>query len=147
MDTSFPSTDTISTIGIPIVPFAGIINWLDQIRLQLSRHDALLILSVLGLICGFVTGIVIILFRLLVESTQAGILPAGGVENYEALHPLIRFLLPILGALLLGLIFLRYAKGLYVLGIPRVMERLIYHQGHISLRGLCCSFSAPPSPL
>ncbi|MCG8024100.1 MAG: chloride channel protein [Candidatus Thiodiazotropha endolucinida] len=122
------------------MPFAGIVNWLDRLRLQLSRHDALLILSVLGLICGFVTGIVIILFRLLVESSQAAILPGGGVENYEALHPLMRFLLPILGGLMLGLIFLRFAKGLHVLGIPRVMERLIYHQGHISLRGFMLQF-------
>jgi H+/Cl- antiporter ClcA len=122
------------------VPFAGIINWLDQLRLQLSRHDALLILSVLGLICGFVTGVVIILFRLLVESSQAAMLPGGEAENYEALQPVIRFLLPILGGLLLGFIFLRFSKGLYVLGIPRVMERLIYHQGHISLRGFLLQF-------
>jgi H+/Cl- antiporter ClcA len=62
------------------------------------------------------------------------------VENYEALHPLLRFILPILGGLLLGLIFLRFSKGMYVLGIPRVMERLIYHQGHISLRGFLLQF-------
>jgi H+/Cl- antiporter ClcA len=49
-------------------------------------------------------------------------------------------LLPILGGLLLGFIFLRFAKGLHVLGIPRVMERLIYHQGHISLRGFLLQF-------
>jgi H+/Cl- antiporter ClcA len=122
------------------VPFAGIINWLDQIRLQLSRHDALLILSVLGLICGFVTGIVIILFRLLVESSQAAMLPGGESENYEALQPLLRVLLPILGGLLLGFIFLRFSKGLYVLGIPRVMERLVYHQGHISPRSFLLQF-------
>ncbi|MET0070494.1 MAG: chloride channel protein [Candidatus Thiodiazotropha sp.] len=122
------------------MPFAGIVNWFDRLRLQLSRHDALLILSVLGLICGFITGIVIILFRLLVESTQSALLPGGGAENYEALHPLMRFLLPIAGGLLLGFIFLRYANGLHVLGIPRVMERLIYHQGHISMRGFLLQF-------
>ncbi len=140
MDSLSPPEQTIKTTGIPIVPLAGIVNWLDRLRLQLSRHDALLILSVLGLICGFVTGVVIILFRLLVESSQATILPGGGVENYEALHPLMRFLLPILGGLMLGLIFIRFAKGLHVLGIPRVMERLIYHQGHISLRGFMLQF-------
>ncbi|MES9992407.1 MAG: chloride channel protein [Candidatus Thiodiazotropha sp.] len=122
------------------MPFAGIVNWFDRLRLQLSRHDALLILSVLGLICGFVTGIVIILFRLLVESTQSALLPGGDAENYEALHPLMRFLLPIAGGLLLGFIFLRYANGLQVLGIPRVMERLVYHQGHISMRGFLLQF-------
>lgn len=118
----------------------GIVNWLDRLRLQLSRHDALLILSVLGLICGFVAGIVIALFRLLVESSQSTILPGSGAENYEALPPLLRFALPVVGGLLLGLIFLRFAKGLHVLGIPRVMERLIYHQGHLSLRGLLLQF-------
>ncbi|MCU7856948.1 MAG: chloride channel protein [Candidatus Thiodiazotropha sp. (ex Lucinoma borealis)] len=123
-----------------MVLFDGIVNWSDRIRLQLSRHDALLILSALGLICGFVAGIIIVLFRLLVESSQSAILPGGGAENYEALPPFLRFVLPILGGLLLGLIFLRYAKGLHVLGIPRVMERLIYHQGHLSMRGFLLQF-------
>ncbi|MCU7882184.1 MAG: chloride channel protein [Candidatus Thiodiazotropha sp. (ex Lucinoma aequizonata)] len=109
-------------------------------RLQLSCHDALLIFSALGLICGFVAGIVIVLFRLLVESGQLAILPGGGAENYEALPPFLRFVLPIFGGLLLGLIFLRYAKGLHVLGIPRVMERLIYHQGHLSMRSFILRF-------
>ncbi|MCU7920711.1 MAG: chloride channel protein [Candidatus Thiodiazotropha sp. (ex Epidulcina cf. delphinae)] len=123
-----------------IVLLNGIVNWLDRLRLQLSRHDALLVLSALGLICGFVAGIVIALFRLLVESSQSAILPGSGAENYEALPPLLRFALPVVGGLLLGLIFLRFAKGLHVLGIPRVMERLIYHQGHLSLRGLLLQF-------
>ncbi|MCU7905173.1 MAG: chloride channel protein [Candidatus Thiodiazotropha sp. (ex Epidulcina cf. delphinae)] len=118
----------------------GIVNWLDRLRLQLSRHDALLILSVLGLICGVVAGIAIALFRLLVESSQSAMLPDGGVENYETLPPLLRFALPVIGGLLLGLIFLRFSKGLYVLGIPRVMERLVYHQGHLSLRGFLLQF-------
>lgn len=122
------------------MPFAGIVNWFDRLRLQLSRHDALLTLSVLGLISGFVTGIVIILFRLLVESSQTILLPGGGAENFEGLNPVMRFLFPIAGGLLLGFIFLRFAKGLYVLGIPRVMERLIYHQGHISMRGFLLQF-------
>ena len=118
----------------------GIVNWFDRLRLHLSRHDALLILSVLGLISGFVAGMIIVLFRLLVESAQSALLPGGMSENYEALPPLLRFALPVLGGLLLGLMFLRFSKGLHVLGIARVMERLIYHQGHLSLRGLLLQF-------
>ncbi|MES9928871.1 MAG: chloride channel protein, partial [Candidatus Thiodiazotropha sp. 6PDIVS] len=68
--------------------FDGIVNWFDRLRLQLSRHDALLILSVLGLMCGFVAGMVIVIFRLLVESIQSSMLPGGNAENYEALPPL-----------------------------------------------------------
>jgi H+/Cl- antiporter ClcA len=87
-----------------------------------------------------VAGFVIVLFRLLVESIQSSLLPDGAVENYEALPPLLQFLFPVLGGLLLGLIFVRFSKGLHVLGIARVMERLIYHQGHLSLRGLLLQF-------
>jgi H+/Cl- antiporter ClcA len=89
---------------------------------------------------GFLAGGVIVLFRLAVESTQAGFLPGNLPENYEALPPWLRLLLPLLGGLLIGLIFERFAKGLYVLGIARIMERLAYHQGHLSLREFFLQF-------
>jgi hypothetical protein len=57
--------------------------WFDRLRFQLSRSDALPLLSVLGLFTGFLAGGVIVLFRLFVEGTQAGMLPGGVVENYE----------------------------------------------------------------
>ncbi|MET0067340.1 MAG: chloride channel protein [Candidatus Thiodiazotropha sp.] len=117
-----------------------LVNWFDNLRLQLSRQDALLILSLLGLLSGFAAGLVIVLFRLLVESVQSLILPGGLPENYEALSWMIRGLLPLLGGLLLGLMFHRFAEELRVLGVPRVLERLIYHQGHLSLRGLILQF-------
>ncbi|MET0090051.1 MAG: chloride channel protein [Candidatus Thiodiazotropha sp.] len=117
-----------------------IVNWYDRLRLQLSRQDALLILSILGLLSGFAAGLVIVLFRLLVESVQSLLLPGGIPENYEALSWMIRGLLPLLGGLVLGLMFHRFAEELRVLGVPRVLERLIYHQGHLSFRGLLLQF-------
>jgi chloride channel protein, CIC family len=122
------------------VLFKGIVNWLDHLRLQLSRQDALVVLSVLGLLSGFAAGLVIVLFRLLVESVQSLLLPEGIPENYEALSWIIRGLLPLAGGLLLGLMFHRFAEELRVLGVPRVLERLIYHQGHLSFRGLILQF-------
>jgi H+/Cl- antiporter ClcA len=118
----------------------GVVHWLDRLRLRLSHNDALLILSALGLISGFVAGFIIVLFRLLVESSQSLLLPGGVPENYEALSTLSRGLLPLLGGLILGLVFQRFAKDWFVLGIPRVLERLTYHQGHLSLRGLLLQF-------
>ncbi|MET0090469.1 MAG: chloride channel protein [Candidatus Thiodiazotropha sp.] len=117
-----------------------LVNWFDNLRLQLSRQDALLILSLLGLLSGFAAGLVIVLFRLLVESVQSLLLPGGIPENYEALSWMIRGLLPLLGGLVLGLMFHRFAEELRVLGVPRVLERLIYHQGHLSFRGLLLQF-------
>ena len=120
--------------------FHTLVNWFDRLRFQLSRSDALLTLSVLGLLTGFLAGGVIVAFRLLVEGLQADMLPGHHPENYEALPPLLRFLLPTLGGLVLGLVFLRFARGVYVLGIARVMERLVYHQGHLSMRSFLLQF-------
>jgi H+/Cl- antiporter ClcA len=120
--------------------FQTLVNWFDRLRFQLSRTDALLVLSGLGLLTGFLAGGVIVLFRLLVEGIQADMLPGQLPENYEALPALLRFLLPALGGLVLGLVFLRFARGEYVLGIARVIERLVYHQGQLGLRSFLLQF-------
>ena len=112
----------------------------DKVRLRLSRADGLLPLSAIGLLTGLVAGGVIIAFRVLVEESQSSFLPGGLSENYEDLPLLQRFILPILGGLLIGIVFQFQAKGLFVLGVSRVLERLNYHQGHLSLRELILQF-------
>ncbi|MCG8425854.1 MAG: chloride channel protein [Chromatiales bacterium] len=119
-------------------------NWfaerLDELRLHLSRPDALLQLSVFGLLSGLLAGGVITLFRMLVEGSQASFLPGGLAENYEALPLWLRVALPISGGLLIGLMFRFGAKGLYVLGVARVLERMAYHQGYLTVRGFVLQF-------
>lgn len=112
---------------------------LEALRLRLAGPDALVSHALLGLGTGLAAGLVIVAFRIAVEGTQGLMLPEHG-ENYEALAPLWRFLLPLLGAVLIGLLFLRFAKGVYVLGVARVLERMEYHQGHMTLRGLILQF-------
>lgn len=115
-------------------------NQLEQLRLHLSRHDALLQLSLLGLLTGLLAGAVIVLFRVVVEQTQASFLADGLPENYEALAPWLRFLLPVVGAIVIALIFRGYARGETVLGVTYVMERMAYHQGYMSLRASLLQF-------
>ncbi len=114
---------------------------LDETRLHLSRPEALLVMSLFGLATGVAAGAVIIVFRLLVEGTQEVLLPGEGPENYEALGGWARFFLPILGGLLLAIMFRWFADGMYVLGVARVMERMAYHQGHLTLRGFLLQFA------
>ena len=102
---------------------------LDESRIRLARPDALLPLAVLGLLTGLLAGGVIVLFRLLVEGIQDGILPGDGPENYEALPLWARLVLPLVAAVLLAVMFRWFAKGVHVLGVARVMERMAYHQG------------------
>lgn len=114
---------------------------LERLQLHLSRHDALLQLSFLGLLTGLLAGGVIVLFRIVVEQTQASFLLDGLPENYEALSPWARFLLPVGGALMIALIFRRYGQGNTVLGVTYVMERMAYHQGYLTLRASMLQFA------
>jgi H+/Cl- antiporter ClcA len=107
--------------------------------LRLSRQDALFWPTVLGLLTGLATGVVIVAFRLAVEGSQSAMLPGHG-ENYEALPTALRLVLPLIGAVLIGLLFVRFAHGIQVLGVARVMERMEYYQGHMTWRGFVMQF-------
>ena len=113
---------------------------LEQIRLNLSRSDALLTLALMGLVTGVLAGGVIVAFRLAVEEGPAFFMPGREAENFEALPAWLRLLMPIAGGLFIGLLFRWAAGGQYVMGVARVMERLAYHQGYISLREFVLQF-------
>lgn len=113
---------------------------LDRLRLRLSQPEALLQLALMGLLSGLLAGAVVVLFRLVVEGAQAGLLPHGIAENYEQLAVWQRVLFPLLGALLVALVFQRFARGDFAMGIPRLLERMAYHQGYFSLRSLLLQF-------
>lgn len=115
-------------------------EWLDESRLHLSRRNALLHLAALGLITGLGAGVIIVGFRLLVEDAQEALLPAEGPENYEALSEWGRLLLPLASGMVLATLFRWGANGQYVLGVPRVLERMLYHQGHLTVRDLILQF-------
>ena len=114
---------------------------LENFRQRLASVDALPQLAFLGLVSGLLVGAVIIAFRLCIEYIQAGFLPGGITENYESLPPLMRFVLPALGGLVIGLIFhLLAGTGNIQVGVTHVLERLAYYQGHLPLRNLLLQF-------
>jgi H+/Cl- antiporter ClcA len=113
---------------------------LDALRLRLSRAEALPQLAILGVICGLLTGLVIIAFRLLVEVSQSFFLPGADPENYEGLAMMWRFLLPLAGGLALGLVFHFLPAESRHVGVVHVMERLSYHQGRLPLRNAIVQF-------
>lgn len=113
---------------------------IDETRIRLARPGALLPLALLGLATGVLAGGVIVVFRLLVEGVQDGILPGTGSENYEALPVWARVTLPLVAALLLAAMFRFFARGLHMLGVARIMERLAFHQGRVSWREFLLQF-------
>ena len=115
-------------------------QWMELLRFRLARPDALLQLALLGLITGVISGGVIVLFRFLVEGSQDYLLPGESSENYEGLATNLRFLFPLIASVLLALMFYKTAKGIRVLGIARVMERMAYHQGYLNVREFFLQF-------
>lgn len=115
---------------------------LTFLRDQLSARRALTQLSIIGFASGVLTGLVVTLFRMVFEGAQAVFLPGGNTENYEQLPPLLHFLLPLSGAVLIGLFFIFLAKDERRVGVMHVIERLDNHQGELPFKNFMVQFFA-----
>ncbi len=117
-------------------------RFLERLRLRLAGASALPVLAFLGLMSGIIVGAVIILFRLLIESSQASFLPGGDPELYESLSASSRFIIAASGGIVLGIIFFLFSKPTPRVGMIHVMERLAYYEGHIPLKNALLQFFA-----
>lgn len=104
----------------------------ERWRDQLSGLDALPQLTVLGLLTGIVAGIVIVIFRLLVEIPLHFMLP-GHTENFEGLSSGWHFALPFVGAVIFGLVLQMVDKKHYSASISHVLDRIHNHQARMPL--------------
>ncbi len=103
----------------------------QKLHARMAGMDGLWHLALFGVLSGVLAGLVIVAFRLLIESVQASFLAGGDPENYEALAWWWRLLLPLGGGLLIGLVFQAVAARSRSVGVVHVMERLVYHQANL----------------
>ena len=96
-----------------------------------SRLNTLPRLSLLAVAAGLLTGVVVALFRAALQAS-GWLLGNDGGDNFEALPTAAQVLLPVLGALAIGVAFNRLPANERQLGIVHVMERLANHQGRLS---------------
>jgi len=104
---------------------------IDWLRARVAHTETLAQLAMLGVVCGLLSGVVIIAFRLLIEGAQGLILPESGPESYEDLSVLSRFLLPLAGGVLLGLLFHFLTPDLRQVGVVHILDRLASQQGRL----------------
>lgn len=104
-------------------------GFLDQLRLRLASPDALMLLSLLGVVTGLLTSLIVVSFRYLLELVQENLFLTGRVDHFESLPELLHLALPIAGGLLLALLFQSVAHRYRQVGILHVIERMQYHQG------------------
>jgi hypothetical protein len=78
---------------------------LQRLRHYFALGDLQLKLYILATLTGILAGAVIIVFRLLIEQSQVGLLPSGQLDDFASLSWYWILLMPILGGLLVGLLF------------------------------------------
>jgi len=112
----------------------------EQQRLQIAHREALPQLALLGIVSGLLSGAVIIAFRWIIEAGQELILPSGTADIFETLSIPMRVALPLAGGVCIGWVLHLLPAASRQVGIPHVIERLAYHQGHLPLRNALLQF-------
>jgi CIC family chloride channel protein len=105
-------------------------NWADADRLRQHEDKVLLVLT---LVIGAIVGLVIASFILVTENLGARMYPAGGA-------PWRRLTIPVLGALVTGVLLYKYFPNARGSGIPQTKTALFLHDGLIRLRTVLGKF-------
>jgi len=105
---------------------------LDRFRTQLARPDAILSLSLLGLLAGSLAALTIIALRLMVADLQVWLWPMDRPEDFEATSMWWRLVIPTGGGLLIGGLYAITKESSHTVGILHVLERLARHQGRLT---------------
>lgn len=113
---------------------------LERFRVQLSRADAVVPLSVLGLIAGILAALTVIALRLLVDYAQIGLYGIDAPEDFEAMSPGLRAGAAIAGGALIALLFRFIPEDGQRVGVLHILERLAFHQGRLPLRNAVVQF-------
>jgi CIC family chloride channel protein len=113
---------------------------LESLRQNLARADALLPLAFMGILSGVFSGLVIIAFRLLAESSLLTLGSRESVEGFEALSWPWRIGLPVVGGLAIGIMMTSASAATRQVGVVHVMERLAYHAGRLPWRNAVLQF-------
>lgn len=96
-------------------------------------------LTLLGLVIGIVTGLIIVAFRSAVATPLAYVLPTHA-DNFEALSSPHRTILIMSGSLVLGLTLQWLGKYRSQLSVTHVLDRLHNHQGKLPKTNIIAQF-------
>ena len=104
---------------------------LETFRLHLAHPDAVVALSLLGLMAGVLAALTIIALRLLVEQAQLGLFSMTRPEDFESVAVWTRLIAATTGGLLIGLLYRLTPEHTHTVGILHVLVRLTQHQGRL----------------
>lgn len=107
---------------------------------QLARGDAKIRLAGLGVFVGLIAGLIVCFFRFTLSRDIPFMAQGMEAENFESLHPALRFVFPIAGCLLIIIIFhfLKPAPG--SMGVSYVIHKVQKFRGHMPIRNALAQF-------
>ena len=126
---------------------------IHKLRTRLAQSEAMPQLTLMALIIGLFAGCLLVIFEELLYVagvfSQQSLIPAqifaavSSVESgYEALPPLVRFLAPVAGALLMIPLIGLCPKNQRSFGIAHVIERLTLERGWLPIRNTIIQFAS-----
>ena len=115
-------------------------SWLSSFRHRLADANSLIHLSFLGVLSGFGSALVILSFRLLIDSISISFLPGNNPENFEALPSWLHFALPFAGAVIMGLLLRKMRPADIQVGMVHVITRLHGNHGYFPVKNALVQF-------
>jgi chloride channel protein, CIC family len=113
-------------------------DWLPGLQRRLALPQTSLQLCLLGMLGGLIAALLIIIFRLAIVALQQLFLTES--DDFSSADPEIVWLLPLGGALLIGLIALITGYRHYRMGIPFVIHRIKTRYGIMPFRNTLNQF-------
>lgn len=115
-------------------------RFVEAQKFRMAHVDALPQLSLMGVLCGLLSGAVIIAFRWIVEVGAPLLSPMEHSDAFESIGPHWRLAIAVAGGLVVGWLFQLVQSGTRQVGVVHVIERLNYHQGNLPLRNAVLQF-------
>lgn len=111
---------------------------LSNIRLRLINYESVLPYSLLGVAGGAASGLIVLVFELAIR--EMSLVWGGSGDGFEGLPAWMLFLLPTLGATVLGGIYSLLAPADRETGIVHVLSRMHSHYSVLPLRNAVVQF-------
>ncbi|MFL0804403.1 MAG: chloride channel protein [Agarilytica sp.] len=113
---------------------------LAELRHSLSYIDALPQLTILGLLVGLMTGLIIVGFRWLIDLPLSSFLPVSG-ENFEAASIVTRILFISSGIAILIAFLSFFSSKDNEVSVAHVLDRMHNHQGKLPFKNWVVQFT------
>lgn len=122
------------------------LNWQFKVALLtplhnlLSRDEAKIPMAVLGILVGIAAGLVVNLFRFILESPFPFFGNGLHHDNFEALPPYLHFLLPVAGCIVIGQLLHVLTPELRLMGVSYIIDKVQHFRSQMRVRNAVMQF-------